>query len=998
MMQLSAEQRAAVERSGQDVCCVAGPGSGKTAVLVERFAHLVEQGTDARAILAITFTDKAATQIKTRLVKRFDQRPALRRAVERAPVSTLHSFCMGLLREHALAAGLDPNFDILDAHEAAAERGAAMDAVLDRLAIERTSEFEAWAVAWPAQDHSRELLGVHERLRMGGGVSGTLTELRHFEPDGALNELERSVREMVEASPAGATEAQRRRLDNALAWLAGRSSAEPFAWLAAAGKFDKRGLKAGHPFYDGLERVKELARQARRELAGALYEPQRDFAVEALRQFEEEYARRKRLRAVLDFADLEEFALALLESNEPIRRSTAERYDAILMDELQDTNPIQWKILDQVRRPGRFFAVGDINQSIYGFRDAAPEQFLEYQRRVAGEGGAIDRLEANYRSRPEILAAVTAITVSQPCAGVTEHRLFAGREFTEAPGPVVEVQIVEPGEEGGEESAWIARRLRELHDEGVASYAEMAVLARTNTMFDELEAALSAEGVPSVVQRGRNFFAEPEIVDLISWLRVLYNPSNEIALLGVLRSPFFRIPDEELLRGKWAGQMAPSEVRDRIERARALREETPADRILARLMDECGVAHTANTEKFLRILRELDTAAPGNLAGHIEQIDTFRAAGDEPNAPLVEATDAVQLMSIHSAKGLEFPVVVLAYMQRGSGGKEPPIAWSPRLGLGMRWRLPDGSTESDGVYAAIQSEREVRESEETDRLLYVAMTRAEQRLILSWTARKRSGSPWPDMVERGLGVVVEHRVGLPEPLPSEDVAAAVELPVLTPVVDAGQASASVAVTALATFAVCPRQYYLRHSAAWPVEPGEGGTGAIELGIETHELLAGRRTEASSEARELARVFEESELGRRAHSGARVRHEEDFLVELDGTLVRGQIDLHWNEPSGTVLVDYKTDRSMDEPRRRAYALQMQLYALAWERMNGRLPVEAWLFALRDVRAEQIEIQTEEARALLHAWREAEVAGDFPPQPGEACRRCAYRGPACPAGVE
>jgi ATP-dependent exoDNAse (exonuclease V) beta subunit len=995
-MQLSAEQQAAVERSDQDVCCVAGPGSGKTAVLVERFAWLVEHGTDARAILAITFTDKAATEIKTRLVKRFRDKPDQRRAVEHAPVQTLHSFCSSVLREHALAAGLDPVFDVLDAREAATEQAAAMDAVLDRMARERQPEFEAFVEAWPAGDHSRALLGVYEDLRMGGGARAALAHLHEFDPQAALDRLSEAVAEMVEASPAGKTEPQRRRLSDALAWLAARGASPDIEWLNAW-KPNKRGLADGHPFYDGADRIKAMMDEARAEVVGALYAPQRAFAAEALILFEEEYTRLKRRRAGLDFADLEQCALALLETNHEIQRATAERFEAILMDELQDTNPVQWKILDSVRRPGRFFAVGDINQSIYGFRHAVPEQFSAYQKAVETAGGAIDRLERNYRSRVEVLDAVTAVLVAQPREGVLPHRLLAGREFPDAGGPAVEIQVVEAGE-GGEESAWIARRLRELHEEEGFRFSEMAVLARTNSMFDELEGALTSEGVPAVVQRGRNFFAEPEIVDLTNWLRVLDNPANEIALLSLLRSPYFRISDEELLRGRLAGQLVPPRAWERIERARALREEIPLDRVLARMMDENGVNASANTEKFLRLTRDLDAAAPGDLAAHITYIDDLRANAREPNAPLVEAADAVRLMSIHSAKGLEFPVVVLGYLQRGVSSDSAPVCWSPRLGLGMKWRPPGmDKSISDPVHATYHSERGAREEAESDRLLYVAMTRAEQRLILSWTDSKRKLSPWPGLIEAGLPIEAQRRVGRPEAAAAAEAARVAEAPRSEPGTASGEAPASVAVTALATFATCPRQYWLRHTLNWPVDAGEGGTGAVELGIETHELLSGRRTEASSEARALARAFEESELGARAKSGARLTHEEDFLVELDGTLLRGQIDLHWDEGGRTVLVDYKTDRSMDEPRRRSYQLQMRLYALAWARWSGRPAAEAWLFELRAGHAEQVELQPEAAREVLRAWRAAERSGDFPACAGEQCRRCAYAGPACPAGV-
>lgn len=1027
-MKLSEAQRAAVERSGQDACCVAGPGSGKTRVLVERFAWLVGQGLDAERILAITFTEKAATEIKARLVKRFAGEGKKRRAMERAPVSTIHAFCLGLLKEHALAAGVDPEFAVMDEREAEAEQASAMEVVLDRMAAERREEFVAWAEAWPANDMARALRSVYEALRMGGGAKQALRQLAAFDARGAMEAVVEELSEMLESSPAAATEAQRRREAALRAWLEAREGTPALAWLSGF-KMDKRGLRAGHPLYDGKERLEARVEAAKSACAGAQFQAERATAREALIEFDEEYQRRKRARAVLDFSDLEERALELLKRDGQVRQATQERYEAILMDELQDTNPVQWEIVNLVRREGRFFAVGDINQSIYGFRHAAPEQFIAYEKGVAEKGGRVDRLEANYRSREEILRAVTAITVEQPCAGVAAHQLIAGRKYPEARGPFVEVQRVETteGTKGGiEEALWIARRLRELHGTPVgdpprpARYSDMAILARTNKLFDGLEEALERFGIPCTVERGRNFFEAPESLDLTNWLRVIENPGHEIALYGLLRSPFFGISDEELMRLRLKGRRAPEAAEAVIARARALREEIPADLILGRLIDERGyLTHQgprakANVDKFLRLLREMDAAAPGDLAGHLEKIDELRATGKEPNAPEVEAADAVRILSVHKAKGLEFPIVVVASMQKKTGGFPDPVCWSAGNGLGMRWRIP-GSNEGvgDPVYEAHRSEVKRREDGEEERLLYVAMTRAEERLILSWTNGKQGG-PWPKLVESGLRVEwpeeanaaveagplrvsrLEGEPELLEPVEAGEAAAPVRVRKLE---EEREAPAGVAVTSLAVFDACPRRYFLQTALRWPQPGNGGGTGAMALGTEVHEYLGGLREEASEEVRALAGVFEASELGQRAKRAARREQEMDFLVEIGGTLVRGQIDLWFEEEGRGVVVDYKTDQSLSEARLRAYTLQLRLYAAALEKTVGRAPEEAWLFSLRDGVAHAVEVGRE-ARAsalrVLEEWREAEKAGEFPLKETGECRWCPYVAGACPAG--
>lgn len=1022
-MKLSEAQRAAVERWGQDACCVAGPGSGKTTVLVERFAWLVGQGLDAETILAITFTEKAATQIKARLVQRFAGDGARRRAMERAPVSTIHAFCLGLLREHALKAGVDPEFALLDEREAEAEQAAAMETVLDRMAAERAAEFAAWAEAWPATDLARALRSVYEALRMGGGAKRALSRMAEFDAGRAVEAVAAELNGMLDSSPAAGTEAQKRRVAALRAWLEAREATPALEWLCAF-KTDKRGLKAGHPLYDGKERLEGRVEAAKSECAGAMFLAERAAARQALLEFDEEYQRRKRARAALDFGDLEEKARELLKGDAAVRQATQERYAAILMDELQDTNPVQWAIVDLVRREGRFFAVGDINQSIYGFRYAAPEQFSAYERGVAEKGGEVDRLEANYRSREEILAAVSGITVEQACPGVERHRLTAGREYPPGRAPFVEVQRVET-KEGNEEALWIARRLRELHGTAVgepprpARFSDMAILARTTKLFDGLEEALERFGIPAIVKRGRNFYEAPESLDLTNWLRVLENPRHEIALYGLLRSPFFGVSDEELMRLRLAGRRAPAEAEEVIGRARALREEIPADRILARLIDERGYLRRqgprarANVDKFLRVLREMDAAAPGDLMGHLEKIGELRATGKEPNAPEVDARDAVEILSVHTAKGLEFPIVALASMERGVGGADQPVCWSAKNGLGMKWRIPGtGQNVADPVYTAWQSATGEREGGEENRLLYVAMTRAEERLILSWTDRKR-GAPWPKLVESGLGIEwpgetntavergavrVTRLEGEPEllaPVAAEAAGAPVEVRRLE---EEAQAPAGVAVTSLSVFDACPRRYFLQAAVRWPQPAPEGGEGGRALGTEVHEFLGGLREEASAEARALAGAFEASELGERARRAARSERELDFLAEIEGTLVRGQIDLWFEERGRGVVVDYKTDRHWSEARLRAYTLQLRLYAAALERTRGRAPEEAWLFSLRDGGARRVEVGREgraEALRVLAEWREAERAGAFPLRETEECRWCPYVAGACPA---
>ena len=283
---------------------------------------------------------------------------------------------------------------------------------------------------------------------------------------------------------------------------------------------------------------------------------------------------------------------------------------------------------------------------------------------------------------------------------------------------------------------------------------------------------------------------------------------------------------------------------------------------------------------------------------------------------------------------------------------------------------------------------EKKEEAEENRLLYVAMTRAQDRLILSHAERKRS-SPWQKLAES----VVPESAPPPESGASAAAAAVIAEEVLDPPVVSGQYDSAVAVTSVAMFQACPRRYYLSRYLGLEPTPDRPGTGAIELGLNVHAALAGEEIE-SAEANELAARFRSSDLGRRAEAATRIEREFDFLFEIDDVIVRGQIDLWFEEGGELVLVDYKTDR--DESASEGYALQLRLYALALERYAGRRPDRAVLYYLRSNRTVEISLTDADLAAARNAVRELRDAQDqlqFPLKVGEQCRKCLFWGGVC-----
>lgn len=416
----------AVEAPPRDTCVVAGPGSGKTTVLVAYFEQLVESGVDPLRILAITFTDKAANNMRDKLARTFQDRPEIRRKLERAYVSTVHGFCTRLLKENAVFAGLDPDFYVMDERESLREQRRAVDEALDGMFMEEPERMRALMRGLAAVDAGKEILEAYDAIRAAGVKVGDLCE---FAPP-AAPDIARTIEEAQRLFPREWRADQLAHLQDAQDWLARIAVAvpgDPGAALRAIGSFECKltKLKRGHRVYDLIKSLKDdLLPAFEYSLITAHYAAERATVIDLFVRFDSLYRARKWQSGALDFGDLEESAVRLLEEHPELRRRLENQFDQVLMDEFQDTNGQQAKLLELLRSPGRFYAVGDINQSIYGFRHAEPGVFRDYRDSVARGGHRLVELVENFRSRPEILRAVE--TVAAGAEGIEARPLVQG--------------------------------------------------------------------------------------------------------------------------------------------------------------------------------------------------------------------------------------------------------------------------------------------------------------------------------------------------------------------------------------------------------------------------------------------------------------------------------------------------------------------------------------------------------------------------------------------
>jgi len=1065
-----------IAKAGQDTCVVAGPGSGKTRVLVERYRRLVESGVPPRRILAITFTEKAARNMKERLAESFSEMPERRRELEQANVSTIHGFCARLLRENSVVAGVDPEFRVLDARQATImQKLAASDALDDRFEADPEA-MRRLMHGLSAPDLEDAIPDVYDAMRAAGVVA---RELRGFPMRGAtgLAELRTAVAALGHENLFGWSASQVERLREVLE-VALRVTSLPDRPVAiehfrVLNEFptNLNGLKRKTDSHARLMAIKDkLLPDVYRILITEYYARERETLISIIELFDQLYSERKRRIGTLDYADLEAFAVRLLQENAAIRRHVRDDFQHILMDEFQDTNGQQSKLVDLLRSPDHFYAVGDINQSIYGFRHADPEVFRGYRDQVESDGKHLVELVENWRSRAGILCAVKTILHLAP--GIEARSLMAAKQFPEKMDAAVEVISAIAGtQEAAQnlEAAWVAHRIVDFThslqlESRRAGFGDIAVLVRNSEVMPAFTHAFEQAGIPYLLNQGKGFFETREVLDLSHLLRTISNPRDEISLAGVLRSPFAGVSDEALMRLKAGGNMGGAIARlDRLEAPfdaedlrklrrfrgqllawREARDVAGFDRVLMRAMDETGYGadpgsrDAANIEKFLAMAREASTRL--TLAEFVEEIELMRDAdARDADAPPEDAVNAVRIMTVHAAKGLEFPIVFLAALHKGIQTGVGPLAFSPRFGLGARWVNPaSGDEKGDWFHAEIREEAGQRETHEGNRLFYVAMTRAEEHLVFSYSSFGKR-KEWAAQLETALRLNLStpqqrvEQVEAPDgerfplrilavntaPPPRGTMGQAASLPqvqtVERPAVH-DQHDFAASVTSVALFGHCPRRYYLERYLGWPGNSPrrlrfkeadddelDDDLDATSFGLQVHALLAGQLVAgATAEARKLAEAFHASDLGRRAARASRVAREADFLMAVEDIVLRGQIDLWFEEGGELVLADYKTDdiKARDAAERAAfYAPQLRLYAMALEHITGRFPDKGYVYFLRPGVPVPIALERtllDDPEMLVRAFRDAQSTVTFPLHEGEHCRRCPYFHGLCPAG--
>ena len=780
---LTAEQSAAVARRSGPFALAANAGSGKTSVLVERYVLAVTQdGIAPSKILAITFTDRAAGELRERVRARLGQAGAREAARESltAFVSTFHGFCARLLRTHAVLAGRSPDFTVLGEAQALSLRDAAFDAAVGRW-MEAPDSLEL-AAAFGVEELRTAVDRAYDELRSRGSREPELpAALPRHEPVATRGELARATAlaaaELASTAGGRAVERALERLERCAELLAsGEAESAPLL-------LDDVALRNGSSALASDACVAyESARVAYREACADRLGVGAVAALDALlREYGGRYAALKRRRGVVDFDDLELEAGALLREHDEVAALWSQRFELLMVDELQDTNPRQMELLAKLDR-GNLFTVGDEFQSIYGFRHADVGLFRERRETLAAAGDA-SVLSANFRSRAPLLAAVNG--VFGPRFGTSFVPLVAGRADAPTLAPAVELLLVDSdGWEDHEERLGIelapsplwrraearalAQRIDELIASGQHTAEDVVLLFRAAAPIWIYEAALADLGHATLATAGGGFFARPEVADLVAYLRALANPLDDLALTGALSSPLCGCSADSLVElalgareahvSLWERlQVEPPDARAaafaaRLQSARRESSGRGLGEIVAAAVAENGfdlqlaTLHSperriANVRKLERLARDFERREGRDLRRFVEALSRGRvgSARETEAPPPAAGTGAIRLMTIHAAKGLEFPVVCLADLGHQMRERPPALLTDGRR-VGLRLPTADHRSIETLAFSRLREERTAASAAEEDRVAYVAMTRGRERLILSGAARF---AQWP---------------------------------------------------------------------------------------------------------------------------------------------------------------------------------------------------------------------------------------------------------------
>ncbi|PKN87931.1 MAG: hypothetical protein CVU46_02560 [Chloroflexi bacterium HGW-Chloroflexi-8] len=1061
---------AAIERD-RDVAVTAGAGSGKTRTLVARYLSLLAEGNAPESVVAITFTEKAAREMRARVrtelhkqVKQAETGDAkdfwqgLEQRMDAARISTIHSLCSEILRSHPASAGVDPKFQVMDEGLTAIERleavaSALEEAVQDPEISELFLIFRSRTLGKMINQMLTRRLDLAEWVNSPDdqGLSILWQALFYFLRDPQQEDLIQEILGFsalfleIDSTQKGAEQIENfKQIWNELelTWQA----EDLFGVFQLLSQIRKSILNRIVGSKDSISRV---AIQAWRDLfdekmVSWMGKDPIDVDLERiclnnLPLLKRLYLRAEQLYLVglrkkqsLDFDDLEIGAMHLLE-NESIRMMWQAKINALLVDEFQDTNQRQRRIVELLieNTSGKLFVVGDARQSIYRFRGADVSVFREVQKWIEKKNGLLSDFDETFRTHRPLLTAMDDLlsvqmgTVEDPKRPfiVPFSSMQPANERTEYPveQPFCRVMVGagENSEKGREISAnQLAAFLLKMKACGqIQNWQDVALLFRASGAFAFYEDALERAGIPFVTVAGRGFFDRPEIRDLLNLLRAVADPWDDLAMVGLLRSPVLGMSDPGITRLRWLSSAdQPTSLylalnqdlssfsgmdQDAARRARRVFEvvgemvgHKPVAEVLQKLANLtnyravlAGFEERAwrNVDKLL-----LDSASTTfiSIPAYLEFIQQTRDAGAREGEAPGEAEQMVQLMTIHKAKGLEFPWVILADAGRKEITRQGNFLQVNGEGAGFN---PDGLEYRPLLWRWLVKLDQERDEAENKRLLYVAMTRAQHKLVIHGHASTKNENyvvnGWLDRILSQL------RIDLTEFSPENSTrilenpsSALIAVDVQTQMVEIQSQKENISQQPVQSFgsliqplptepkaqpreililqrnALQPAIGKLLHLAlqAWrfpktDLEMQFLNRAALEYGLTDGESIRKAVDHVNSMLQRLQShpVFLEIDEAMERY------HEVPYAILDEEESQTGRLDILYRTETGWKIVDFKTDRleRLDEistDKMEQYKTQLKRYVKAVEEQTGEKPEARICFLNIGKKIEMLEI--------------------------------------------
>lgn len=773
-------QLKAIETIEKNVAVNAGAGTGKTKVLTERFVYILEHGDlelnkEVESIVAITFTKKATQEMVERIRKEIRNNfykgskwTRFYRDMEKSNISTIHSFCGKILRENPIEGKVDPLFEVLDDTTSNDLLNESIKEALD-LGLEDQNLFKLMLLL--KENRTQNLIGDIKGVYNLIGTVGlsfdnvkaiTLDYLNGLKvDDGDLKVIKDTI--IYLQGKLGKNSNIVKLIDDPI-WLKFKDDKYDLDELFGILEYIKSRLgtsKKEVEYFELLSNSIDKTLIAKEASFKWLYTSFLDLLI----LVDELYINKKDKISGLDYDDLQIKVLSLLD-NDVIRNKYQSKYKYIMIDEFQDTNELQKKIFyklstkDKPLDLNNLFVVGDPKQSIYAFRGADIGVFYNVLDDIknSSEDETIT-LSKNYRTVDTVLDFINDIfekLMGDQYDPLTPFHISENK---------IDIEILEDSEfdSGSEESllfesSLIAKKIRELVDEGEYNYGDFALLFRATTRNYYYEEALKTYNIPYYNSSSKQFFRRHEILDIINALKSISNPYDTISTIGFLRGPMINLSDDTifwLLKNneeslfktisKYIGKefvQLPSEEVEKLDHALnlldyfySIKDICNISYLLERLLEityfiqiqllkHNGKQALSNIYKFIDIVDGYEKNNMQSLEDFIDYIDILKESSESEGIIESEDSDVVKLLTIHKSKGLQFPVVIIPEMSKDIRSFYPRFLFNKDIGVGVK------SDENRGIYDYIKSDLDEKDKEEKKRILYVAMTRAKKMLIL----------------------------------------------------------------------------------------------------------------------------------------------------------------------------------------------------------------------------------------------------------------------------